>query len=171
MHRSNNIFTDKCAFTLVELILYIALVSIVLAATVQMAWSVLYAGVKTDVQREVSQNLRFAGRRIMFEIRNANAVEFLAADDLCLLFQDAARNPTRIYLADTRIKIAWGGGSTDCTNMTHDEFLTANVTIANLNFENLSDNIRFTIEVNNVTDRSEWRFREIATSSAKIRSL
>jgi type II secretory pathway pseudopilin PulG len=159
------------SFTLIELILYLALVSMILTASVQLAWTVLYMRVKTRVQQEVSQNLRFAGRRILHEIRNANAVQFLSSDDICVINQDLGRNPTRIYLENSRIKIAWGGGSADCTNMTYDEFITANITISSLNFENLSDNIRFTVEVDNVKDRNEWTFREISTSSAKIRSL
>jgi len=61
-------------FTLVELILYIALVSIFLTGVIMFTWDILYGRVKSYVQEEVNQNSRFAAKRIIYEIRNASGV-------------------------------------------------------------------------------------------------
>jgi prepilin-type N-terminal cleavage/methylation domain-containing protein len=163
-------------FTLIELILYIALVSIFITGAVLFSWDLIFGRVKSEVQREVNQNLRLSAQRILFEIRNASSINSLNATDLCLESADPNRNPTRIYLQDSRLRIAWGGGSGNCTGLIVDEPLTSNkVVVSNLEFINLtsgveSGNIKFLFTIESLGSRSEWNKSQSYQGAAEIRS-
>lgn len=163
-------------FTLIELILYIALVAICLSGTIVFGWDIVFAGAKSNVQREVHSNIRLASRRIAYEIRNASAIRSVSSNALCLASATSARNPTRIYLSNSQLRIAWGGGSTDCTGMTNDQALTSNaVTVSSVTFTNHSSgsdtfNIQFSLTVSKTGARPEWQQSQTYQSSAEIRS-
>ena len=163
-------------FTLIELILYVALLSIFIGGAVLFAWDVIYGRVKSNVQQEVSHNLRYAGKRILYEIRNASAINSVSSSNICLASSNSARNPTRIYVSSSRLQIAWGGGSSDCTSMTNDEPISSNeVTVSSLTFTDLSSstdsyNINFAITVDSTADREEWQRSQSYSSSAELRS-
>ena len=58
-------------FTLIEMILYIGIVSIFLGGVVRVAWNSIYGRVKAQVMEHVNYAARFTGKRMMYEIRNA----------------------------------------------------------------------------------------------------
>jgi len=162
-------------FTLIELILYTALVSIIISGAILFAWDIIYGRVKSQVQQEVNQNLRLASKRIVYEVRNASDINSVGANDLCLASADSDRNPTKIYVSSGRLWIGWGGGSSDCTGLTNDEPLTTNlVSVSGLNFNDLSfgesKNIDFTITVESTGDRQEWQKSQTYSSSVEVRS-
>lgn len=163
-------------FTLIELIIYIALIAIFIGGAVSFSWDIIYGGAKSDVEREVNQNLRLVSKRISYEIRNASAINSLATSDLCLVSADATRNPTRIYVSSGRMHIAWGGGSANCTGMTNDQPLTSNqVSVSGLTFTNNSSgtnsyNVQFSLTISSTGTRNEWQKSENYTGSAEMRS-
>src|SRR3990167_11538866 len=61
-------------FTLIELILYVALITIILSAIVPFAWNTVQTGVKSAVQQEVNANARYISERIKYEIRNSTGI-------------------------------------------------------------------------------------------------
>lgn len=166
----------KQGFTLIELILYIALVSIFISGAILFSWDIIYGRVKSDVGQEVNQNLRLAAKRISYEIRNASAINSVVASDLCLASSTAARNPTRIYVSSGRLHIAWGGGTANCTSMTSDLPLTSNlVTVSGLTFTDRSSgtnsyNIEYSFTVSSTATRKEWQKSQSYSSSAEMRS-
>jgi type II secretory pathway pseudopilin PulG len=94
----------KKAFTLIEILLYIAIVTIVMSAFVLFAWNAVILGAKNNTQQELYAQGRFVSERILSEIRNANDintgtsnfdVDFVtnSANQLSLV-QDAPNNPT-----------------------------------------------------------------------------
>ena len=107
-------------FTLIEMLIYTALAGIFLVAITYFAIGLLNGQAKTLVEQEVNDNLRGAMRRIEFEIRNAQDINTIATSDLCLKMKNATYNPTRIYLSGGKARIAWGGGSSNCSAMTND---------------------------------------------------
>jgi type II secretory pathway pseudopilin PulG len=163
-------------FTFIELILYVGIVSIVISAATLFAWDIIYGRVKSTIQQEVSQNLRFVSQRIMYEVRNASDSNLVAADSICLANSDAERNPTRIYLNSGRVRIGWGGGTSNCTALTHDEPLTSDtIAVTALSFTDLSSgtdskNIKFSITVESTADRKEWLLSETYASAVELRS-
>ena len=165
-------------FTLIEMILYIAIVSIFLGGVVQLAWNSIYGRVKAQVLQHVNYASRFAGKRMLFEIRNASAITSVSATSICLASSDSTRNPTRIYLTGNAIRIGWGGGVANCASTTNDVPLTGtNVTVSSLNFTNLtngvlSQHIQFTYTISSsaTSGRQEYVASQTYEGSAEIRS-
>lgn len=65
----------RCGFTLVEVMISIALAAVILVAAFNLLWQVLMTQTKSLAMREVQQNARLAIRRIEVEIRNASGVK------------------------------------------------------------------------------------------------
>ncbi|HYD35666.1 MAG TPA: prepilin-type N-terminal cleavage/methylation domain-containing protein [Vitreimonas sp.] len=167
----------QAGFTLIELILYIALISIFLSAVITFAWDIIYSHAKSSTQQTVLYNLRLASERITYEIRNARAINSVSATSLCLASADAARNPTKLYLASNELRIGWGGGNSTCATTTNDQALTsAEVNVTALTFQNLttagtaSQHIQFTIGITSTANRQEWQYSQTFSSSAEVRS-
>lgn len=166
---------NQKGFTLIELILYVALVSIFISGAILFAWDIIYGRVKSQVHQEVNQNLRLASKRIIYEVRNASDINSVGANDICLASADSDRNPIKIYVGSGRLRIGWGGGSSDCTGLTSDEILTSNlVSVSSLSFNDLSSdeskNINFTITIDSAEDRKEWERSQTYSSSVELRS-
>lgn len=164
-------------FTLIELIIYIALVSIFISGAILFAWDIIYGRVKSGVQREVTQNLRLASKRLVYEIRNASGINSVSTSTISLVMDDSDRNPTVFDVSGGRLRIGYGssGGcpTTNPCSLTSDE-----VTVTNLAFTDLSSsggesvNIQFTItlESNNPSGRQEWEKSQTYTTSVELRS-
>lgn len=167
---------NQQGFTLIELILYIALVAIFISGAIFFSWDIIYGGKKSAVEREVNQNLRLASKRILYEIRNASAINSVSSSSLCLASTNALHNPTRIYVSSGRLHVAWGGGSSDCTSMANDQPITSNqVTVSELTFSDNSSgadsyNIGFSFTVSSSGTRQEWQKSEEYSGSAELRS-
>ena len=162
-------------FTLVELILYIAIVSIFLTGVIMFTWDIIYGRVKSYVQEEVNQNLRYAAKRITYEIRNASAVNLpVTVTSISLASGNAARNPTTIDISGGRLRIGYGN-SGPCP-ITSPCFLTSNkVDVTNLTFINLSSgsdsiNIKFSLTLGSVGQRREFQKSGTYESSVELRS-
>lgn len=164
-------------YTLIELILYVALISVFVSGAVYFAWDIIYGRVKSGVQQEVTQNLRHASGRIIYEIRNAQGVNSIGPSLISLAMTDSARNPTAFDVYDGRLRIGFGSGgscptTSPCT-LTSDE-----VTVTNLTFTDLSSsggesvNVQFTItlESNNPSGRQEWEKTQTYSTSVELRS-
>lgn len=167
---------SKGGFTLIELILYVALVSIFISGAILFAWDIIYGSEKAAIQRQVNQNTRLVARRIAYEIRNASAINAVSASDLCLASADSARNPTHIYLSSEQIVMEWGGGSSDCTSMSNSETLTdTELTVDDLTFTDLSSgtdsyNIEYSFSISSTGDRIEFQKTQAYSGSAEVRS-
>lgn len=160
------------------MILYIGIVLIFLGGVVQLAWNSLYGRVKAQVMEQVNYAARFSGKRIMYEIRNASTINSVAATSLCLASFDSTRNPTRIYLSGTTIRIGWGGGSATCATTTNDVALTGtNVTATGLAFTNLTSGILtkqiqfvYTISSSATSGKQEYVWSQQYEGSTELRS-
>lgn len=65
---------NNAGFTLIELVLYLAIITIVMSALIPFAWSVIGGSVKSAAEQEVSSQARYVSERIKYEIRNANSI-------------------------------------------------------------------------------------------------
>ena len=168
----------KNGFTLIEIIIYVALAGIFLTGVTYFAIGLLTGQAKTLVEQEVTDNLRNAMRRIEFEIRNAQDINSVTSSDLCLKMSNTTYNPTRIYLSSGKVRIAWGGGTTNCSAMTNDQQLTSNlVTVNSLIFNNYSNgtttkNISFNLDIsyNSSSGGQQWIKNQNYTTDAELRS-
>jgi len=160
--------------TLIELILYIALVAMFMAALIQFSWNIIYGRVKSQVQLEVNQNMRLAAMRISQEIKEAQTINSLSANSLSLNFKDSTRNPTVIDVNGGRLRL--GVGSSGACPAASPCPLTSNlVNVDNLTFTNLSQgnskHIQFTITLSHLNEsgRQEWDKTLEFVSSAELR--
>lgn len=67
-----NLKTNKEGFTLIELILYIAIISIILVGFMTFSLDVIYSGEKSEIRQTVQQNAIFSMQKILKEIRTSN---------------------------------------------------------------------------------------------------
>ena len=164
----------KKGFTLIELILYIAIVGIFISGAILFPWDIIYGRVKSNAQQQVSQNLRLAGKRMIYEIRNASDVNSISASSLSLALTDPARNPTIFDVSAGRLRIGYGS-SGPCPTTAPCDLTGNNVTVTNLIFTDLSSgtdskNIQFTMTIDSNADRKEWQMNETYTGSVELRS-
>jgi Tfp pilus assembly protein PilW len=128
-------------FTLIEFILYFALVAIVIGAITAFAVDIVKTRSKTAVIAEVEQNMRFGLQRILRTVRQASELNVGAStlnSDAGLLSVDmiaASNTPTVFDLSGGALRIKEGAGQAVA--------LTApNVTVTKLRFskDNLGGN-------------------------------
>jgi len=169
---------NQKGFTLIELILYIAIISIFITGTILFAWDIIHASVKSDTHREVSQNLRLASMRIAHEIRNASGINSspsLPGSSISLTNTDPLKNPTIIDVSSGRIRIGQGN-SGSCPSSSPCFLTSNNVTVTSLQFTDLSSaggeskNVNYVIDLESNADRKEWQKSQSYENSVEIRS-
>lgn len=82
----NNMRNIK-GFTLIELIIYIAIVSVVLVLVTGFSFNILYGNIKTQAVRETQQNARFALEKITRSIRAGQDPSIFTVSD-GILYQE-----------------------------------------------------------------------------------
>lgn len=158
-------------FTLIELILYIAIVTIVISALIPFGWAIIGSGAKSSTQQEVFSNARFISERIKYEIRNASGVNSVTASSISLANFNATLNRTIIDISGGKIRIKQG------TNPTID-LNSADTTANSLTFtnytstDNKTKNIQFnfTLQSNFNQTRQEYQQTVTVQGDGEIRS-
>ncbi|KKR81113.1 MAG: hypothetical protein UU73_C0003G0013 [Candidatus Daviesbacteria bacterium GW2011_GWA1_41_61] len=159
-------------FTLIELILYVAIMAIVSTALIPFAWNIIGTGVKSAAEQEVFSQARVVSERIKYEIRNATGINNVTSSSISLAKSEASLNPTVIDFLAGKIRISQGGGgavnlNSSDTNMTSLTF--TNYTSA----DNKTKHIQFifTMEDNYTGLRQEYNVPPITVEgSVEIRS-
>lgn len=95
-------------FTLIELILYVVLVTMMLGTLIPFAWNVIEGSVKVSVEQEVYSQARYLSERFKKEIRDASAVTTCNGTTLTLANPDSTKNPTTFSFALNEITITSG---------------------------------------------------------------
>ena len=163
---------NNSGMTLVELILYIALLSIFIGGAITFSWDVIYGRIKSNTQRIISQNLRIVSKRMAYEIRNATAISIPNSSTISLTMSDSSRNPTVFDLSGGRIRIGFGLSGPCPTSSPC--FLTSNeLTISNLTFTNLSSgastNTQVSITGSTTGSSDEFQGTETYRTSVEVR--
>lgn len=157
-------------FTLIELILYVAIITIVMGALIPFAWSVIEGSAKSSVEQEVSSQARYVSERIKYEIRNANDINSISAQSIDLNTDTNAT--TVIDLSAGKVRIKYGAGipvninsnDTNVTNLTFTDYQSADAKTKHIQFS-------FTIDDNYAGSRQEYDAPAITVeSSAELRS-
>lgn len=164
----------KKGFTLVEMLLYVAISGLFLTSVVSFAWDVIYGRIKSDVHQEVNNNARMAANRIDFELRNAIGINSVTPTSISLQMADSSRNPTIINLTGGRIKVGYGATG-NCTSASPCNLTSNLVTVTNLTFTNLSQapdslNVKYQLTVTSSGDSNEFDKSETVFGSAELRS-
>jgi len=166
---------NKKGFTLVEMIIYILIISLILVAITYYAIDIIGAKTKAASYQEVQHNARFAMRRLVNEIRmaddlNASFSTFSThPGELSLSNNDSTKDPVFFDIKNERLRISQG--------ISGPYYLTSdNVRVTNLVFEDLSvtdrtKNIKISITVEHVNpeNRNDFEASVSMESTAVIR--
>ncbi|MBI4038377.1 prepilin-type N-terminal cleavage/methylation domain-containing protein [Candidatus Daviesbacteria bacterium] len=159
-------------FTFIEVILYVAIITIVMSALIPFAWSVIEGGVQSSSQQEVFSQARFVSERIKYEIRNANGINSVSPTNISLAVSPPANDPTIIDLAAGNIRIKLGAASAVNLNSTDTKITT--LTFTNYSSaDNKTKHIQFsfTIDDNYPSGRAEYDVPSYTLEgSAELRS-
>ena len=164
--------TNK-GYTLIELLLYISLVSVLLFSLSYFWANTVTARIKNQTILEVEEVGTEAMNNITQSIRNADSITAptagVSGQSLTLANSNVAINPTVFDLASGTLRIK--EGSNAVVNITSDK-----LTISNLSFANLSNTaspgiirVTFTVTYKNTTGRNEYDFSKTFYDSAAIR--
>ena len=129
---------SQSGFTILELVLYIAIVSSILVVISEFAFYSLAGNIKSRAVQEVQQNLRFTLNRIAYEVRNGediNEAGSTLGSSLGVLHinGDIDANDKIFNLSSTALMIQEGDPGTPVA-MSTDE-----VEVTNLTFERFPD--------------------------------
>lgn len=152
----------KRAFTLVELILYVSLSSVVLLGFTLLVPYILETRLKNQVILEVEEQARFVSSFIGREIRNADAVNSplpgISSTSLSLDVLNASDDPMVFGLTGGVLEVT--KGANPAIELTNDK-----VTVSSLNFTNLTRpdtagavRVEFTLEYVNVSGRDNFDY-------------
>lgn len=166
----------KSGFTFLELIIYIAIVTVVLSSLVKFAWNIVGNSVKSNTEQEVYAAARYISERIKYEIRNANGINtgsstFGISPGVLSLVQTAPNDPTIIDLSAGNVRIKLGAAAAVNLN-------PATTTVTSLIFTNYSSGdsktkhigFTMTIQSNYGSVRQEYTDTVTYQSSAEVRS-
>ncbi len=170
----STVIKNQSGFTLIELILYIAIVSIFITGAILFSWDVIYGRVKSQIQVDVNYNLRLASQRITKSIRQANGINAISPGYISLSNSNPTYNPTIIQLSNEQLFIGYGS-SGDCNSSNPCPLTADNLKVSNLTFIDLSQtnssNVQFSITIESESDRQEWQKSEIYSSSVELQGI
>lgn len=163
---------NRNGFTLIELILYVAIVTIVISALIPFAIGIVQSSAKSSFQQEVTGSARLISERIKYEIRNSIGINSVAATSISLIVSDSSKNPTIIDLASGKIRIKQGAAAV--VNLNSNDTNVSGLTFTNYtSLDNKTKHIQFsfTITDNLTSTRQEFVVTPITIEgSAEVRS-
>jgi len=128
---------NKSGFTLIELVIYIAIFATILLLVTGFLWMIILGNIKETAYQEVQQNGRFAMTKINQEIKKATGINSPLSGEppsnsLSLEMADPNLTPTIFDLSDGKLRIKQG------TN--HSYYLTSDQVIINNNSLQFTNN-------------------------------
>ena len=163
---------NNTGFTLLELIIYMALVAMMMSYLTPLAWNMILGSKKVVTQQELSTQARFVAERIKQEIRNASGITTVSASSITLTSTVSAKNPTVIDISSGKIRVKWGtspainlnSNDTTVPSLTFTNYsTTANTTSKHIGFS-------FTLNTNYGSQRKDYFQTVTIRSSAEVRS-
>ena len=156
------------AFTLVELLLYLGIASLVISAVSIFVYLVLQTRARAQVTAEVEQQGAQVMQIISQSARNAQTVNFPNQGDTDVYLDlkvPAPNNPTVFDLSSGAIRIKEGAGT--ATLLT-----SSRVTASSLTFRNLSKAVRiqFTLTYSSSSAQATYSFSKTFYGSAMLRT-
>ena len=166
-------------FTLVELLVYTAILSLVLALSAQFALSVLEASAKSIAKERVQANAANILQAFDFEVRHAQALYTPTSDfigdpgQLSIvtsrnLPSDETRTYVDIYADNRRLCVKRELAGISCIS-------SSEVEITSLVFTRIlqaggAESVRMRISLRNMSPKVEYQFAETLQTSARLRS-
>lgn len=153
---------NKKAFTLIELILYVTLTSIILVGIGGVVPYVLEARLQNQIILEVEEQARFLTGFLGREIRNADGINSpgvgSSGTSLSLDVLSGVDDPTIVSLSGTNVEVTRGASAAV-------QLLNDRVNVTSLNFRNVTKadtpgavRVEFTLEYDNQSGRASFDY-------------
>jgi Tfp pilus assembly protein PilE len=174
---------NSLGLTFIEIILYVAIVSLLVTTLIPFAWNIIGSGEKSANQQEVFSQARFMSERLKYEIRNAvniNTGSSNFGSNLAVtpgnqlsLKETTANDPTIIDVSSGLLRIKQGAASAIALN-SNDTKVT-NLTFTNYtSSDNKTKQVGFTLTLSanysSAGNRQEYQVTTTIESSAELRS-
>jgi hypothetical protein len=162
------------AFTMVEMLLYIGLVSIFIGTLASFLGAFNQASLKASTIEEVNQQGLYLSEVIGQAVRDGSTISAPTAGNSATALtlattKQPARNPIILQLTSGKLYISEAGGA-------NVQLSSDRVTVSNLSFSNTSQlstngNVKFQFTLNyvNATGRSEFNYQQTFYGSATTR--
>ncbi len=166
--------TKERGFTLLELLLYIAVSSVVLGVVASFYSTLITARIKHQTITEVEQQGEQALRLITQALRNAESITSpgggSSGDTLVLDMYDSVDDPTTFDLSSGSMRACRGSGCT-ATAITGSTVTVSGVTFQNLSRASTPGVVRITFTLNRSTTsgRNEYDYSKTFYASASLR--
>ena len=172
-----NNMKKQSGLTLVEIIIYVAILSLIATAFMTMSINMLALKTKSISQQEIGSNLRLISQKINYEIRNAKSISATTTSSITLTLSDSARSPTVFDLNNGNIRMGFGS-SGNCPTSNPCILNSSDINISTFSVVNLSSgdsktqNINYTLSGNyiNNSGRSEFDANGSINDSVEVRS-
>lgn len=150
-------------FTLIELIIYSAIVATILVVASTFAWQIIQGDIKVGAYREIEQNATFGMEKITAAIRNSSKIvqpndpgesgAFLKLN----IQKEAGETPVRFEISGGKLIMKEGDAAP--YPLTADLVKVTNLKFTNLSYRNTPATIRIemTVEYSNPSGRSEYQ--------------
>lgn len=168
-----NFKTNKEGFTLIELILYIAIISMILVGFMTFSLDVIYSGEKSEIRQTVQQNAIFSMQKILKEIRTSNDLNigtstFDTHPGVLSLSKDTAGDdPTIFDISTGTLQIQQGVNGP--YPLTADDLEVINLVFTNLSVTNRTTIIRVELTLRHVNaDKSNLANAQITLKGAAL---
>jgi type II secretory pathway pseudopilin PulG len=152
----------KKGFTLVEIIIYFGLVSIILILIIGFSLNIFESTNKNNVYREIQQNGRFIMQKIDSAIKSASELNHPSSlgessDYLSLATQNSETDPIIIELSSEDIFIT--KGEQDSYQLNSSQTKITNLEFLNISYPDNPGTIKtsLTISYNNISEKNEYQ--------------
>ena len=140
-------------FTLVELIIYIAILAGILVLVIGFLWNVIFGNVKETAYQEVQQNGRFAIAKITQEIKKATGINSPLPSDppsssLSLSMAAFHLNPTVFDVGGGKLRITQG--TRGPYELTSDQVIVSSLQFTNLSYLDTPGTIQIEMTIDHI---------------------
>ena len=159
-------------FTLLEIVIYAALVGIFLTGAISLAWNIVYAGLKSSAQNEVTNNLNLVTKKLSYEIKNAESLSINNSSSITIQSLDDSRGEIIFYLDGQGLMFGVDNGGS-CT-VSSPCLLTGNkVLVTDFSLEEVNGVVNFEISMKYNTNSSSKKinYEDSVYGAATVRSL
>lgn len=156
-------------FTLLELLIYMAILAGFLSVIVNMFYTISSSSAKEEVRFEVQQNLRFAIQQITDEARNSSSI-ISATEDTLRLAVSGKITEFKVIGGVLRKTTDAGGAGEKTESVTNDK-VKVMVDIANPIFIKLGNTIQINLKIDyNDNGRGNYKFSDRAQTTVLLRN-
>ena len=156
------------AFTLIELLLYVAIISIVLSAILPIGLSVVQSSIKNSIYQELGSVARNVLERIKYEIRNASYISSVNANSITVI-NDSGASLT-IDSTGGKVRINIGNGPVDITP--YNTYVESLIFTDGTSVDDKSKNIQIQMKLRtnySNSDRIDFKSEIILLTSVELR--